>query len=46
MKNRNIFKLVSRVLKKMKEYHTGKLNAMVLKNKLEVFVEEEMDFAL
>lgn len=44
MKIRNIFKLVSRVLRKMKEYDTGKLNAMLLKSKLEIFEEEEMDF--
>ena len=44
MKIRNIFKLVSKVLRKMKEYDTGKLNAMLLKSKLEIFEEEEMDF--
>ena len=44
MKIRNIFKLVSKVLRKMKEHDTGKLNAMLLKSKLEIFEEEEMDF--
>ena len=44
MKIRNIFKLVSRVLRKIKEYDTRKLNAILPKSKLEILEEEEMDF--
>ena len=44
IKMRNIFKYVSQVLRNLKDYDTGKLNAMLVKEKINFFEKEEMEF--